>query len=131
MDRSGRYESPHSFNDINQFIKESFNGHKGLTPFTQEEHERWLSYEHYGKEFDYTSEIYGCGGHGGSWVVMDMIEKKNEDVLFSVTYQAYADYAKFIKANKYTVVFDTSDVPRLLYIEVSDNTGRKAVTNGI
>ena len=127
MARSGVYgEPPYTFEEVNGFIAECFDGNDGLS-LSQMNTNGWTSagvvYPN-----DDPDRIYGCSwGHGGMSVEHKIVETESDGNRQIYTVELYADYAKFAKACTLVYHFDVveNELPLLIMVELRDNTGRE------
>ncbi len=127
MARSGVYgEPPYTFNEVNEFITETFDGNEGLS-LSEISANSWTS-----AGIVYPSDdperIYGCSwGHGGTSAEHEVtgIEEDGNRSIYTV--QFYADYSKLAKALCVDFYFDKLEngLVKLTMVQIYENTGRE------
>lgn len=134
MARSGKYNEmpPYTLDEIDSFIKECFDGNKGLTFTEYRDYKRWISMYPLPEAdiFGEDARFFGCAyAHGGTTVENSIIsEEWKNKYTKTVTIQLYADYSKFAKAKQleYTFEITENELPKLVLVMQNNNTGHEA-----
>lgn len=131
MARNPKYPDspPYTMLEIEEFVKESFDGHKGLDINSVMSFQRWIYPMLEEEKTSYTKEdrAYGCNyAHGGTVCEYTITDVVNEDGMISAEVQLYADFSKFAKAKKLTFLFEEreDESVTLLGVVQSDNKQR-------
>lgn len=131
MARSGKYNEmpPYTLDEIEEFIKDSFDGNKGLEFNDARDYEKWMSF--YPLPEDETGEgrLYGCAyAHGGTTAEYSVVSEEWENKYTkTVTVQLYSDYSKFAKAKQLVLTFEIieDELPKLVLVMQNNNTGHE------
>lgn len=120
---------PYSLMQINDFISRAFNGNTGLDATDEEALKNWIY--PFSDEAQDEDRIYGCSyAHGGTSAQSRLVLKETDEISAVYTYEMYADYARFAKAKTLQYHFELSedDIPSLVMIYQTDNTGQPVAT---
>ena len=118
-------EPPYTFEEVNRYITEHFDGNKGLT-LAEMSSDDWTP-SLYDDDYE-EGRIYGCSyAHGGTSVVSDFPEIVKDGSRTTLSLDIFADYSMVAKA--YTLVFHFKETEGgcdcLTMIELHGNTGRE------
>ena len=128
MARSKKYPDspPYSMSEIEEFIRNSFDGHTGQVTNSVMSFQRWIYPLLDDKKTSYSKEdkAYGCSyAHGGTVCEYTIEALEENDGIVTAEVQLYGDFSKFAKAKKLTFLFEKreDELVTLLGIVQSDN----------
>lgn len=129
---------PYSFNQVNTFLAETFDGNKGISVQNIPD---WASTRAYELDIDFSDEsvysnfdkkMLGCSyAHGGNVVMYRVISDQTNSDDREITILCYSDFAKITKSKKLTFYFDESgEYPKLLGVEQKSFNDNKIASMG-
>lgn len=126
MAKDAEYEyPPYTFEEVNSFITERFDGNKGIT-YDEINSDIWTPSLYYDNYED--GRIYGCSyAHGGTSVVSGFPKIVVDGSRTTLTLDVYADFSKVAKAYTFVFHFDKTEdgYDCLTMVELRNNTGRE------